>query len=74
MRRPVIGGEPKNLAISLATALSIAQANIPTGQEIGVLIIYIALGAITVLAPVAAYLAMGDRAATILGGWRQWLA
>ena len=53
---------------------SIAQASIPTGQEIGVLIIYILLGASTVLAPVAEYLAMGNRAATILGGWREWLA
>ena len=65
---------PKNLAMSIATALSIAQANIPTGQEIGVLIIYIVLGASTVLAPVVVYVAMGDRAARILGGWRTWLA
>ena len=65
---------PKNLAMSVATALSIAQASIPAGQQAAVLIIYIALGASTVLAPVAVYLAMGDRAARILGGWRTWLA
>ena len=64
---------PKNLAMSVATALSIAQAGIPTGQEVGVLIIYILIGASTVLAPLVVYLAMGDRAATILGGWRDWL-
>lgn len=52
----------------------IAEASIPTGQEIAVLIIYILLGASTVLAPVAVYLAMGNRPATILGGWREWLA
>jgi Sap, sulfolipid-1-addressing protein len=65
---------PKNLAMSVAAALSIAQASIPTGQEIGVLIIYILVGASTVLAPVVVYVAMGDRAARILGGWRTWLA
>jgi threonine/homoserine/homoserine lactone efflux protein len=64
---------PKNLAMSLATGLAIAQAKIPTGQEAVVLIIYIVIGASTVLAPVAVYFAMGDRAAAILGGWRKWL-
>jgi threonine/homoserine/homoserine lactone efflux protein len=64
---------PKNLAMSLATGLAIAQAKIPTGQEAIVLIIYIVIGASTVLAPVAVYFAMGDRAAAILGGWRKWL-
>jgi threonine/homoserine/homoserine lactone efflux protein len=64
---------PKNLAMSLATGLAIAQAAIPTGQEAVVLIIYIVIGASTVLAPVVVYFAMGDRAAAILGGWRKWL-
>ena len=65
---------PKNLALSIAAGLSIAQAGIPSGQEIGVLIIYIVLAASTVLAPLVVYIATGDRAATILGGWRKWLA
>ena len=64
---------PKNLAMSLATGLAIAQAAIPTGQEAVVLIIYIVIGASTVLAPVVVYYAMADRAAAILGGWRKWL-
>ena len=64
---------PKNLAMSLATGLAIAQASIPTGQEAVVLIIYIVIGASTVLAPVVVYFTMADRAAAILGGWRKWL-
>ena len=64
---------PKNLAMSLAAGLAIAQAAIPTGQEVVVLIIYIVVGASTVLAPVVVYFAMGDRAAAILHGWRKWL-
>jgi Sap, sulfolipid-1-addressing protein len=65
---------PKNLALSVATGLAIAQAGLSAGQEVGVLIGYIVIGASTVLAPVVVYLAMGDRAAKILGGWRTWLA
>ena len=64
---------PKNLAMSLAAGLAIAQAAIPTGQEVVVLIIYIVISASTVLAPVVVYFAMADRAAAILGGWRKWL-
>jgi threonine/homoserine/homoserine lactone efflux protein len=61
---------PKNLVMSVARAVSIAQAGLSTGQEVGVLIGYIVIGASTVLAPVVVYLAMRDRAAKILGGWR----
>ena len=64
---------PKNLAMSLAASLAIAQAGIPTGQEAVVLIIYIVISTSTVLGPVVVYFAMGDRAAAILGGWRKWL-
>ncbi len=64
---------PKNLAMSVAAGQAIVQAGIPTGQEVVVLIIYVVIGASTVLAPVVQYLAMGDPAATILGGWRKWL-
>ena len=64
---------PKNLAMSVAAGLAIAQAGIPTGQEAVVLIIYIVISTSTVLAPVVVYFAMGDRAAAILGGWRKWL-
>lgn len=63
---------PKNLAMSLAAGLAIAQAAIPTGQEAVVLIIYIVISTSTVLAPVVVYVAMGDRTAAILGGWRKW--
>jgi threonine/homoserine/homoserine lactone efflux protein len=41
---------PKNLALSIATGLSIAQASFSTGEQVGVVIIYVALGSLTVLA------------------------
>jgi threonine/homoserine/homoserine lactone efflux protein len=65
---------PKNLAMSAAAGLAIAQAEISTGQEVGAAIIYVLLGSATVLGPVVVYLVEQDRAARILGEWRVWLA
>jgi threonine/homoserine/homoserine lactone efflux protein len=65
---------PKNLAMSLAAGLSIAQAGLSTGQEAGTIIIYVLLAGATIVGPLIVYLAMGQRAAEILGSWRTWLA
>jgi threonine/homoserine/homoserine lactone efflux protein len=65
---------PKNLAMSLAAGLSIAQAGLPTGQEAATIVIYVLLAGATILGPLIVYLAMGQRATQILGGWRMWLA
>jgi hypothetical protein len=32
------------------------------------------IGSIGIIAPVAVYFAMGDRAARVLGGWKTWLS
>jgi len=65
---------PKNLAMSLAAGLSIAQAGLSTPQEAGTIVIYVLLAGATILGPLIVYLAMGPRATEILGGWRTWLA
>ncbi len=65
---------PKNLAMSLAAGLSIAQAGLPIGQEAATILIYVLLAGATIIAPLVVYLAMGHRATKILGGWRTWLA
>ena len=65
---------PKNLAMSLAAGLSIAQAGLSAGQEAGTIVIYVVLAGATILGPLVVYLAMGQRAAESLGGWRTWLA
>jgi threonine/homoserine/homoserine lactone efflux protein len=65
---------PKNLAMSLAAGLSIAQAGLSTGQEAGTIAIYVLLAGSTILGPLIVYLAMGQHAITTLGGWRTWLA
>jgi threonine/homoserine/homoserine lactone efflux protein len=65
---------PKNFALSLAAGLSIAQAGLSTGQDAATIVIYVLLGGATILGPLVVYLAMGQRATEILGGWRTWLA
>jgi hypothetical protein len=39
---------------------------ISTGQEIGTLAVFILIGSLSILAPLAIYFALGDRATTIL--------
>ena len=65
---------PKNLAMSAAAGLSIAQAELSTGQEAATILIYVLLAGATILGPLVVYLAMGERATEILAGWRSWLA
>ncbi len=65
---------PKNLAMSLAAGLSIAQAGLSTGQEASTIVIYVLLASATIVGPLAVYVVMGQRAIEILTGWRTWLA
>ena len=68
------GLNPKNLALTIATASAIAQTGITTGQEAGAMAIFVALGSLTILAPLAIYFALGRRAAPILEGLKTWMA
>jgi threonine/homoserine/homoserine lactone efflux protein len=65
---------PKNLALTIAAAAAIAQVGISTGEEIGTLAIFIMIGSLSILAPLAIYFALGDRATTILGELKDWMA
>lgn len=68
------GLNPKNLALTIAAALSIAQAGISDGQEAGVLAIFVVLGSLTILTPLVIYFALGARAKHILDGLKIWMA
>jgi threonine/homoserine/homoserine lactone efflux protein len=65
---------PKNLALTIAAAAGIAQVGISTGEEIGTLAIFILIGSLSILAQLAIYFALGDRATTILGESKDWMA
>ena len=68
------GVNPKNLALTLAAATAIAQTGISGGDQAIALAVFVLLGSLTILAPVAIYFAMGARAAKILDGLKSWMA
>jgi hypothetical protein len=68
------GVNPKNLALTIAAATAIAQTDISSGQEVGALAVFIVVGSLTILAPLAIYLTMGAKAKDILDGLKTWMA
>jgi threonine/homoserine/homoserine lactone efflux protein len=78
--KAIIGGavlsglNPKNLALTIAAAAAIAQTGISSGEEAGAMAIFVALGSLTILAPLVIYFALGSRAARILDGLKTWMA
>ncbi len=62
------GLNPKNLALTVAAATAIAQTGISGGQEAVALAVFVILGSLTILAPVAVYFLMGAKAKEILDG------
>jgi hypothetical protein len=65
---------PKNIPLTIAAAASIAATGISNGDQAVVLLVFALVGTIGVAAPLAIYLAMGDRARHVLDGLRHWLA
>ena len=68
------GVNPKNLALTLAAATAIAQTGISGGDQAIALAVFVLLGSLTILAPVAISFAMGARSAEILDGLKSWMA
>ena len=68
------GLNPKNLALTAAAAVAIAQTEISGGQEAVALAVFILLASLTILAPVVIYFAMGEKAKEILDGLKSFMA
>ncbi len=68
------GVNPKNLILNASAAATIAQAGLSGLSQAVVLIVLVVIGSLGIIAPVAVYFAMGDRAANVLNGWKTWLA
>lgn len=64
---------PKNIAVAFASAVVVATAQLPVGQQVGVIAIYTLIASIGVATPIVAALALGDRSESVLSGWREWL-
>src|SRR5665213_3543484 len=54
-------GNPKNIAVAVGTAVAVSSAELPVGQQVVVLAIYIVLASLGVAAPIVAVLVLGDR-------------
>jgi hypothetical protein len=68
------GVNPKNLILTATAAAGIAATGLAGAQQAVVLILLILIGSLGIIAPVAVYFAMGDKAARVLDGWKTWLA
>ncbi|MFI9804641.1 GAP family protein [Streptomyces sp. NPDC052301] len=64
----------KNAPLTIAAGASISSAGIPVPQQIGTLAVFVVIASLGVLAPLAVYLLMGERAKSVLGNWRDWAA
>jgi threonine/homoserine/homoserine lactone efflux protein len=56
------GVNPKNLALAFAAAASIAQAQLPTGEEVATVAVFVIVASLTVAGPVLFYLVAPQRA------------
>ena len=65
---------PKNAPLTIAVGASISSAGIAVQQQIATLAIFVIIASLGVLAPLAVYLIMGERAKRMLGSWRDWAA
>jgi threonine/homoserine/homoserine lactone efflux protein len=68
------GGNPKNLALTVAAAASIAQAGLSSGGTTVAIAVFVLIGSVTVGGPVIFYLAVTDRAARPLAQIKQFMS
>jgi hypothetical protein len=67
------GINPKNLALTVAAAATIAASGLTTAEQIGVFAVFVAIASATVAAPVLVYLIMGERVQDGLNSLKGWL-
>ena len=68
------GVNPKNLGLTLAASLTIAQSGLTGSDPWIALAVFVVIGSVTVVLPVAYYIAAGDSAAKTLTTWKTWLS
>jgi hypothetical protein len=68
------GANPKNLALTVAAAASIAQAGLSGGQDAVAVAVFVVLGSLTVAGPVLFYLIASDKAAGPLGAIKEFMS
>jgi threonine/homoserine/homoserine lactone efflux protein len=68
------GANPKNVALTLATAATIAEAGLDPADEVIAISVFVVLGSTTVAGAVLAYLLLGARAARPLAAVRRFMS
>ena len=68
------GANPKNLALTVAAAASIAQAGLDGSETVIAVAVFVVIGSLTVVGPVVWYLVGGDRAARPLASIKQFMS
>jgi hypothetical protein len=64
---------PKNLGLTIAAMAKVTSAGLSTGEEIGVLVVFVLIASVTVALPVLLNLVMGSRATGTLTEMKDWL-
>lgn len=64
---------PKNIIVGLAAAVTVASADLSSGQQIAACAVYVFVAMLGVAAPILVMLVLGDRSKKILDGWKAWL-
>jgi threonine/homoserine/homoserine lactone efflux protein len=65
---------PKNLALTLTGAATIAQGGLNAGGDAVAILVFVVIASVTIVTPVVVYMVMGDRAAELLTTLRTWMA
>jgi Sap, sulfolipid-1-addressing protein len=65
---------PKNLALTLGAAAGLGQLALSTADAVVSLVVFVAVGSLTIAAPVAYRLIGGDKSKTQLEALKNWLA
>ena len=68
------GVNPKNLLLIVGGASAVAQTSVSGSEEAVVWLIFALIASVGVAAPVVIYFAMGERAAAMLDGLKNWMA
>ena len=64
---------PKNLALTVAAAGSVAGAGSASQEQFWALVLFASLGTVGLAVPLGLRIALGQRAAGTLSRWRRWL-
>jgi Sap, sulfolipid-1-addressing protein len=71
----LLGGlNPKNLALGIGAAAGVAQLGVSTADAVVSLIVFVAVGSLTIVGPVVYYLLGGAEAKTALDELKGWLS